>query len=59
LEKKCVDNNITFKDVSKFLMLEDGTTDSRFIMDDIHLSQESIPFIINLFTDIINEQTRD
>jgi hypothetical protein len=59
LGEKCVENNIPFKDVSKYLMLEDGTTDQRFIMDDIHLSQESMPFIINLFSDIIDEQTRD
>lgn len=59
LSEKCIENNIPFKDVSKYLMLEDGTTDERFIMDDIHLSQESMPFIINLFSDIIDEQTRD
>lgn len=54
LKTKCLEHNIPFKDISKKLMLSDGTTDSKFIMDDIHLSQEAMPYIISEFSDIIN-----
>lgn len=53
LKTKCLENNIPFKDISNKLMLSDGTTDTKFIMDDIHLSQEAMPFIITEFSDII------
>ena len=54
LKTKCLENNIPFKDISKKLMLPDGSTDPKYIMDDIHLSQESMPFILTEFSDIIN-----
>jgi lysophospholipase L1-like esterase len=54
LKTKCLEHNIPFKDISKKLMLSDGTTDSKFIMDDIHLSQEAMTYIITEFSDIIN-----
>lgn len=55
LKNECIKNNIIFKDISKKLMLSDGTTDQKYIMDDIHLSQEAMPFIIEEFSDIINK----
>ena len=59
LKNKVKDLNIPFKDISKLLMLPDGTTDPKYIMDDIHLSQKSMPLILNEFSDIINEQARN
>lgn len=59
LREKCEENNILFKDISKSLMLPDGTTDPKYIMDDIHLSQKAMPLLINEFLDIIDEQTRN
>lgn len=55
LGDKCTENNIPFVDISKSLMLSDGTTDSKFIMDDIHLSQEVMPLLIEAFSKFINE----
>jgi lysophospholipase L1-like esterase len=59
LKNKVKDLNIPFKDISKLLMLPDGTTDPKYIMDDIHLSQKAMPLILNEFSDIINEQARN
>lgn len=53
LKIKCSESQIIFKDFSKKLMLSDGTTDQRFIMDDIHLSQQAMPFILEEFSDLI------
>lgn len=53
LKNKCVESGIIFKEFSKKLMLPDGTTDQRFIMDDIHLSQKAMPFILEEFSDLI------
>lgn len=55
LGDKCTENNIPFVDISKSLILSDGTTDSKFIMDDIHLSQEAMPLLIEAFSKFINE----
>ena len=59
LSEKCKENGIPFVDISKLLMLEDGSTDQKFIMDDIHLSQEAMPLLIEAFSEFINEQTRN
>lgn len=59
LNNKCIENNIPFVDISKSLMLPDGTTDPKFIMDDIHLSQEAMPLLIKAFSKYIDEQTRN
>jgi hypothetical protein len=56
---KCVENNIPFVDISNSLMLPDGTTDQKFIMDDIHLSQEAMPLLIEAFSKFIDEQKRN
>lgn len=57
LKNECEKNNIIFKDISKKLMLSDGSTDPKFIMDDIHLSQEAMPFLKEEFNDIICKTT--
>jgi hypothetical protein len=41
-----------FKDISKKLMLPNGTTDQKYIMDDIHLSQQVMPFLLEEFLDL-------
>jgi hypothetical protein len=53
LKFKCDENRIPFKDISKIMILPDGSTDQKFIMDDIHLSQNIMPFLIQEFSDII------
>jgi lysophospholipase L1-like esterase len=55
LKTKCQKNNIPFKDISKKLMSSNGDTDPKYIMDDIHLSQEAMPSLITEFSDIINK----
>jgi len=52
LKEKCNENDIIFKDISYLMMLPDGTTDPKYIMDDIHLSQEAMVFLIQEFSDI-------
>jgi len=53
LKEKCEENMILFKDISKELMLPDGSTDPKYIMDDIHLSQEAMVLLKQEFNDII------
>jgi lysophospholipase L1-like esterase len=53
LKMHCQKSDIIFKDISKKLMLPDGTTDQKFIMDDIHLSQQAMPIILQEFADLI------
>ncbi len=53
LKQKCDEENIPFKDISDKMMLSDGTTDTKYLMDPIHLSQESIPLLKEVFNDII------
>ena len=54
LKYKCDENNIPFKDISKQMILPDGTTDQKFIMDDIHLSQMAMPLLLEEFKDLID-----
>jgi hypothetical protein len=56
LKLKCEENGILFKEISKKLLLPDGSTDNMFVVDDIHLSVNTIPFILDEFSDIINKQ---
>lgn len=53
LKHKCDENEISFKDISKKMMLTDGSTDTKYIMDDIHLSQQAMPLLQEEFNDII------
>tara|TARA_R110000803_G_scaffold56969_1_gene114711 strand:- start:3291 stop:3977 length:687 start_codon:yes stop_codon:yes gene_type:complete len=54
LTEKCLTNDILYVDITKEMMLSNGDTDSRFIMDDIHLSQEAMPILIEKFKRITN-----
>lgn len=53
LKSECNKIGVPIKDISKLMMLPDGSTDQKFIMDDIHLSQQAMPFLINVFSDFI------
>ena len=53
LKTKCDENNITFKDISKQMMLPDGTTDIKYLVDPLHLGQKAMPLLIEEFSDII------
>lgn len=53
LKKKCEENHIRFFSVAEKMMLPNGTTDEKYIMDDIHLSQQAMPLILNEFKDLI------
>ena len=53
LKHKCDENEISFKDISKKMMLTDGSTDTKYIMDDIHLSQQAMPLLQEDFNDLI------
>jgi len=54
LGKMCEDNNILFKDISSDMMLPDGTTNQKFIMDDIHLSQMAMPLLEKEFKNLVD-----
>tara|TARA_R110000868_G_scaffold24431_1_gene96495 strand:- start:246 stop:929 length:684 start_codon:yes stop_codon:yes gene_type:complete len=54
LAEKCLTNDVLYVDIAKEMMLANGDTDSRFIMDDIHLSQQAIPILIEKFKKITN-----
>ena len=58
LKSKCDENNIQFKDISKQIILPDGTTDESYIMDELHLSQKAMPLLIEEFKDLF-EQKQD
>jgi lysophospholipase L1-like esterase len=53
LRLKCLEENVPFKDISKNLIISNGTTDEKYIMDDIHLSQQAMPFLLQEFSDLI------
>ena len=53
LKIKCEENGILFKEISKKLLHPDGSTNNDFVIDDIHLSVNTIPFILDEFSDII------
>ena len=53
LKEKCQTHNIVVKDISEKMMMSDGTTNTKYIMDDIHLSQEAMPLIMKEFEDVI------
>jgi hypothetical protein len=55
LKSKCVEHGILFKQIATEMLHSDGTTNQEFIMDDIHLSQTTMPLIMTEFSDIINE----
>jgi hypothetical protein len=57
LKERCYNHNIIFKDISKQMMLSDGSTDQKYIMDDIHLSQNAMLLLVEEFFEIIDEDT--
>jgi hypothetical protein len=57
LKQRCDNHNIIFKDISKKMMLPDGSTDQKYIMDDIHLSQNAMLLLVEEFFEIIDEDT--
>jgi hypothetical protein len=57
LKQRCDNHNIIFKDISKKMMLPDGSTDQKYIMDDIHLSQNAMLLLVEEFLEIIDEDT--
>ena len=56
LKNKCEENKVLFKDISEKMIIDDGTTNQEYIMDDIHLSQKTMPFLLKEFNDIICNQ---
>lgn len=54
LSEKCLTNDVLYVDITKEMMLANGDTDSRFIMDDIHLSQQAMTILIEKFKRITN-----
>ena len=58
LKLKCEENGLLFKDISKQMLLEDGSTDNKYVIDDIHLSQNAMELINKEFEDIIWETNK-
>jgi hypothetical protein len=54
LSEQCKINEVLYVDVTKEMLLTDGSTDAKFIMNDIHLSQEITPILIEKFKSVIN-----
>jgi hypothetical protein len=62
LEKKCNHHGISVISIAKEMMNEDGTTIHDYIIDDIHLSQKTMPLLLKKFDALIcktqhNQQT--
>ena len=53
LKTMCDKEGITFFSIAKKMILPDWTTDKKYIMDDIHLSQKAMPLLQEEFKDII------
>lgn len=53
LKEKCIDKNVIFKEIATKMILPCGTTDGKYFMDELHLSQETMPLLMEEFKDII------
>jgi len=53
LRSRCEVSEIPFVEIASKMILSDGTTDTKFIMDDIHLSQEAMPLLKEAFEEFI------
>jgi lysophospholipase L1-like esterase len=53
LRKECDNEYVLYRDITKKMILSNGLTDQKYIMDDIHLGQSAIHLIIEEFHDII------
>ncbi len=58
LKQKCDEENIPFKDISDKMMLSDGTTDTKYLMDPIHLSQEIMTHLKEVFRNEIEKTNK-
>ena len=56
LRSICDEENIIFIDIASEMIMLNGETDPKYIMDDIHLSQEAMPLIKEKFKKIIKTQ---
>ena len=56
LAVQCLANDIPFVEIAKDMLLPNGETNKKFIMDDIHLSQEAMPILIEKFKTITDGQ---
>jgi len=54
LDTKCLENGIPSINICNEMLLVNGKTDSKFIMDDIHLSQEAMPLLKMKFDTLTN-----
>lgn len=53
LKEKVVENNMLFKDIHKFMLNEDYSSNRIYFKDNIHASKEVIPFIKEALSDLI------
>ena len=49
LKVKCGENNIMVVDISQQMILPNGTTDTKYLVDELHLSQEAMPLLEDAF----------
>jgi hypothetical protein len=59
LKLKCSEHGILVLGIAEKMILQDGTTEPSFIMDDIHLSQKTMPLILEEFKEIICKVTNN
>jgi hypothetical protein len=59
LEKKCNNYGISVISIAKEMMNKDGTTIHDYIVDDIHLSQKTMPLLLKKFDKLISETQRN
>ena len=52
LKEMCLKHDIIFKEITTKMLLTNGKTDSKFIMDELHLSQEAMPLLKAEFKDL-------
>ena len=53
LREKMYENNMLFKDIHKFMLKEDYSSNQKYFKDNIHVSKEVLPFIKEELTDLL------
>ena len=53
LKTRCNEYDILVLGIAEKMIMPDGSTDQSFIMDDIHLSQKTMPLILDEFKEVI------